>query len=101
MRKTPLGMIPSGSADWGGVVTLYMTSPKRREDKLEECKAQRVRIVEAEGDTEHWQLADYRSTLKGSAMKRAKLDMLQRNARIALSNADSNLDGGESHEIAQ
>lgn len=30
-----------------------------------------------------WSLDDYRRALKGSAMKRAKLDMLKRNARIA------------------
>ncbi len=39
-------------------------------------------------DILNWQVADYRRTLKGSAMKRAKLEMLQRNARIALSNAE-------------
>jgi len=33
-----------------------------------------------------WQTADYRGILKGSAMKRAKLDMLKRNAGIALRN---------------
>ena len=39
-------------------------------------------------DILNWQVADYRRTLKGSAMKRARLDMLQRNARIALSNTE-------------
>lgn len=35
----------------------------------------------------NWQIADYRRTLTRSAIKRAKLPMLQRNARIALDNA--------------
>ena len=30
-------------ADWGGLVTLYMTTGRRREDKLEDCRARRVR----------------------------------------------------------
>ncbi len=30
-----------------------------------------------------WSIEDYRRELRGSAMKRAKLPMLQRNARIA------------------
>jgi len=34
-----------------------------------------------------WTTADYAEKLRGSAIKRAKLGMLQRNARIALSNA--------------
>ena len=34
-----------------------------------------------------WEIDDYRDQLSGSAMKRAKLPMLQRNARIALDNA--------------
>jgi len=34
-----------------------------------------------------WSVDDYREQLHGSAMIRAKLDMLQRNARIALDNA--------------
>jgi epoxyqueuosine reductase len=33
-----------------------------------------------------WSLEDYRRQLRGSAMKRAKLDMLQRNAGIAMEN---------------
>lgn len=33
-----------------------------------------------------WSVDDYREQLHGSAMTRAKLDMLQRNARIALNN---------------
>ncbi len=33
-----------------------------------------------------WQMRDYRQVLRGSAMKRANLDMLRRNARIALDN---------------
>jgi hydroxyethylthiazole kinase-like uncharacterized protein yjeF len=45
-------------AGWGGEVTLYMTSARRRQDKLEECKAQRIRVIEAESDPEHRQLAD-------------------------------------------
>jgi len=39
-------------------------------------------------DVRDWSIDDYRRELRGSAMKRAKLDMLQRNARIALGNAD-------------
>jgi epoxyqueuosine reductase len=35
-----------------------------------------------------WTIDDYRSKLRGSAMKRAKLDMLQRNARIAGNNIE-------------
>lgn len=35
----------------------------------------------------NWTPADYRRHLRGRAMKRAKLDMLQRNARIVLANA--------------
>ncbi len=34
-----------------------------------------------------WSTDDYRETLRGSAMKRAKLEMLKRNARIAKENA--------------
>ena len=34
-----------------------------------------------------WSIDDYRKQLRGSAMKRAKFEMLQRNARIAKSNA--------------
>ena len=39
-------------------------------------------------DILNWQVTDYRRTLKGSAMKRARLEKLQRNARIALSNTE-------------
>lgn len=46
-------------ADWGALVTLYMTSPRRREDKLEECKARRLRIIEAADDQDHWALNSY------------------------------------------
>jgi epoxyqueuosine reductase len=35
-------------------------------------------------DVLHWSPEDYAANLKGRAMKRAKLDMLQRNAQIAL-----------------
>ncbi len=38
-------------------------------------------------DVLSWSIDDYREQLRGSAMKRAKLEMLQRNARIAKSNA--------------
>jgi len=38
-------------------------------------------------DILNWTEPDYAETLRGSAIKRAKLDMLQRNARIALSNS--------------
>lgn len=40
-------------------------------------------------DLLEWQPADYQRQLKGSAMKRAKLEMLKRNARIALTNHHS------------
>ena len=43
-------------ADWGALVTLYMTSPRRREDKFEACRARRVRIVEASDDPEQLEL---------------------------------------------
>lgn len=36
----------------------------------------------------NWTMDDYREQLRGSAMKRAKLDMLQRNAKIAKNNVD-------------
>jgi epoxyqueuosine reductase len=36
----------------------------------------------------NWTPAEYSATLRGSAMKRAKLDMLKRNAQIALQNAE-------------
>lgn len=39
-------------------------------------------------DLLRWQTADYRQTLKGSAMKRATLEMLKRNAAIAAQNID-------------
>lgn len=35
-----------------------------------------------------WSIDDYRRALRGTAIKRAKLDMLQRNARIALANRE-------------
>ncbi len=40
-------------------------------------------------DVSTWTIEDYRLHLRGSAIKRAKLDMLQRNARIARNNASS------------
>ena len=46
-------------ADWGAVVTLYMTTARRREDKFEECRERRCRVVEASEDLECWQLASY------------------------------------------
>ena len=46
-------------ADWGSLVTLYMTSARRRDDKFEDCRARRVRIVEASEDPEQWQLSSY------------------------------------------
>lgn len=46
-------------ADWGALVTLYMAAAARREDKLEECEARRVRIVEGGDDHEGWALASY------------------------------------------
>ena len=46
-------------ADWGAVVTLYMTTARRREDKFEECRERRCRVVEASEDLECWQLGSY------------------------------------------
>ena len=46
-------------ADWGALVTLYMTSSRRRDDKFEDCRARRVRVVEAAEDPEQWQLGSY------------------------------------------
>lgn len=46
-------------ADWGGLVTLYMTTGRRREDKLEDCRARRVRVVEALDDIGHLEIASY------------------------------------------
>ena len=48
-------------ADWGAVVTLYMTTARRREDKFEECRERRCRVVEASEDLECWQLGSYAS----------------------------------------
>jgi epoxyqueuosine reductase len=39
-------------------------------------------------DVLRWSIDDYRKHLRGSAMKRAKFDMLQRNARLARANAE-------------
>ncbi|MCH7608453.1 MAG: NAD(P)H-hydrate epimerase, partial [Chloroflexi bacterium] len=46
-------------ADWGALITLYMTSARRRDDKFEECRARRVRVVEGADDPEQWQLSSY------------------------------------------
>ena len=46
-------------ADWGAVVTLYMTTARRRDDKFDDCRERRVRVVEAGSDIEQWQLASY------------------------------------------
>ena len=46
-------------ADWGAVVTLYMTTERRRDDKFADCRERRVRVVEADEDLEHWQLGSY------------------------------------------
>ncbi len=46
-------------ADWGALITLYMTSNRRREDKFEECRSRQVRVVEAADDPEQMQLASY------------------------------------------
>lgn len=46
-------------ADWGTLVTLYMTSSNRREDKLEHCEARRVRKIEGIDDHEQWALNSY------------------------------------------
>ena len=45
--------------DWGAVVTLYITSIKKREDKFAECLERRIRVIDAKEDFEHWQLANY------------------------------------------
>lgn len=46
-------------ADWGALVTLYMTSPQRRQDRFEECRARRIRVIEASEDPDNWQLGSY------------------------------------------
>jgi hydroxyethylthiazole kinase-like uncharacterized protein yjeF len=46
-------------ADWGGLVTLYMTTGRRREDKFEDCRARHVRVVEAFDDIGHLEIASY------------------------------------------
>ena len=46
-------------ADWGALITLYMTSARRRDDKFEDCRARRVRVVEGSEDPEQWQLGSY------------------------------------------
>ena len=46
-------------ADWGAVVTLYMAAARRREDKFEECRERRCRVVEASDDRDCWQLGSY------------------------------------------
>ena len=46
-------------SDWGALVTLYMTSSRRREDKFEECRSRRVRVVEAKDDLDQWALSSY------------------------------------------
>lgn len=46
-------------ADWGALVTLYMATARRRDDKFEDCQARRVRVVEAEDDHDQWQLGSY------------------------------------------
>ena len=46
-------------SDWGGLVTLYMTTSKRRDDKFEECRSRRVRIIENDEDEDHWALSSY------------------------------------------
>ena len=46
-------------ADWGGLVTLYMTSGRRRDDKFEGCRARHVRVVEAIDDIGQLELASY------------------------------------------
>ena len=46
-------------SDWGALVTLYMASKFRREDKLSECEAKRSRTSEGNDDNEHWALSSY------------------------------------------
>ncbi len=45
--------------DWGALVTLYLATRARREDKLEACQARRVRIVEGSDDEGQWALGSY------------------------------------------
>ena len=48
-------------ADWGALVTLCMTSLALRNDKLEECRARRLRIVDTFDDDGQWALRNYLS----------------------------------------
>jgi hydroxyethylthiazole kinase-like uncharacterized protein yjeF len=49
-------------SDWGALVTLYMTSPKRGcDDKYEECRSRRIRILEADDGGDHFSLESYLS----------------------------------------
>jgi hydroxyethylthiazole kinase-like uncharacterized protein yjeF len=48
-------------SDWGALATLYITSARRREDKLEECRIRRVNIMEARDDKEQVALTTYLS----------------------------------------
>jgi NAD(P)H-hydrate epimerase len=45
--------------DWGALVTLYLVTRGRREDKLEACEASRVRVVEGADDAGQWALGSY------------------------------------------
>jgi NAD(P)H-hydrate epimerase len=46
-------------SDWGGLVTLYMATGRRRDDKFEDCRSRHIRIVEALDDIGHLELASY------------------------------------------
>jgi hydroxyethylthiazole kinase-like uncharacterized protein yjeF len=49
-------------SDWGALVTLYMTTASRgREDKFEECRSRRMRVVEAREDPDQLALSSYLS----------------------------------------
>ncbi len=47
-------------SDWGALVSLYMTAASRgREDKFEECRSRRMRVVEAREDPDQLALSSY------------------------------------------
>lgn len=46
-------------SDWGALVTLYMTASRRRQDRFEECRSRRIRVVEGQDDRDHWALSNY------------------------------------------
>jgi NAD(P)H-hydrate epimerase len=46
-------------SEWGALVTLYMATERRRDDKFEDCRARHIRIVEALDDIGLLELASY------------------------------------------